>query len=221
MLVFFLMIRRPPRSTLSSSSAASDVYKRQLEKMIKIRQDDTDITEKLNERYPAAFSLVPTPSANTRPVPQTQEPNSNSLRGNEMVRRRTTSIIGEGFLTPAQMLGLDARMHDSAQKDEAGNPIYTSTELRESGTNGMERQSSGQEVRNVGSGAGNMLGKHGGFKSRSTQDQALEEAINASLSTMSDLTEKSRTIAPGAGAQVHKKPGSKKKRPGHARKHSF
>ena len=27
--IFFLMIRRPPRSTLSSSSAASDVYKRQ------------------------------------------------------------------------------------------------------------------------------------------------------------------------------------------------
>ena len=29
---FFLMIRRPPRSTLDRSSAASDVYKRQLEK---------------------------------------------------------------------------------------------------------------------------------------------------------------------------------------------
>ena len=28
-LVFFLMIRRPPRSTLDRSSAASDVYKRQ------------------------------------------------------------------------------------------------------------------------------------------------------------------------------------------------
>ena len=28
---FFLMIRRPPRSTLDRSSAASDVYKRQLE----------------------------------------------------------------------------------------------------------------------------------------------------------------------------------------------
>ena len=27
---FFLMIRRPPRSTLSPSSAASDVYKRQM-----------------------------------------------------------------------------------------------------------------------------------------------------------------------------------------------
>ena len=30
MHVFFLMIRRPPRSTLDRSSAASDVYKRQI-----------------------------------------------------------------------------------------------------------------------------------------------------------------------------------------------
>ena len=30
-LVFFLMIRRPPRSTLDRSSAASDVYKRQVQ----------------------------------------------------------------------------------------------------------------------------------------------------------------------------------------------
>ena len=29
-VVFFLMIRRPPRSTLDRSSAASDVYKRQI-----------------------------------------------------------------------------------------------------------------------------------------------------------------------------------------------
>ena len=29
-LLFFLMIRRPPRSTLDRSSAASDVYKRQI-----------------------------------------------------------------------------------------------------------------------------------------------------------------------------------------------
>eukprot|EP00828_Plagiopyla_frontata_P045660 TRINITY_DN7879_c0_g1_i1.p1 TRINITY_DN7879_c0_g1~~TRINITY_DN7879_c0_g1_i1.p1 ORF type:complete len:174 (-),score=38.81 TRINITY_DN7879_c0_g1_i1:65-586(-) len=34
---FFLMIRRPPRSTLSSSSAASDVYKRQ-EEALKIQE---------------------------------------------------------------------------------------------------------------------------------------------------------------------------------------
>ena len=32
-LVFFLMIRRPPRSTLDRSSAASDVYKRQEQMM--------------------------------------------------------------------------------------------------------------------------------------------------------------------------------------------
>ena len=31
--VFFLMIRRPPRSTLDRSSAASDVYKRQSESL--------------------------------------------------------------------------------------------------------------------------------------------------------------------------------------------
>ncbi len=31
LMFFFLMIRRPPRSTQSRSSAASDVYKRQLE----------------------------------------------------------------------------------------------------------------------------------------------------------------------------------------------
>ena len=29
-MLFFLMIRRPPRSTLDRSSAASDVYKRQV-----------------------------------------------------------------------------------------------------------------------------------------------------------------------------------------------
>ena len=49
--VFFLMIRRPPRSTQSRSSAASDVYKRQLytydedfRKLFKIKADfDTDM----------------------------------------------------------------------------------------------------------------------------------------------------------------------------------
>ena len=30
LVIFFLMIRRPPRSTLDRSSAASDVYKRQV-----------------------------------------------------------------------------------------------------------------------------------------------------------------------------------------------
>ena len=39
MIIFFLMIRRPPRSTLDRSSAASDVYKRQT-------------LELLAERYP-------------------------------------------------------------------------------------------------------------------------------------------------------------------------
>ena len=33
-VLFFLMIRRPPRSTLDRSSAASDVYKRQVEEAL-------------------------------------------------------------------------------------------------------------------------------------------------------------------------------------------
>ena len=37
--VFFLMIRRPPRSTLDRSSAASDVYKRQLQHHAVMRTD--------------------------------------------------------------------------------------------------------------------------------------------------------------------------------------
>ena len=35
-LVLFLMLRRPPRSTLDRSSAASDVYKRQLKKTLNV-----------------------------------------------------------------------------------------------------------------------------------------------------------------------------------------
>ena len=35
-LFFFLMIRRPPRSTQSRSSAASDVYKRQIQVWLKL-----------------------------------------------------------------------------------------------------------------------------------------------------------------------------------------
>ena len=43
--LFFLMIRRPPRSTLSSSSAASDVYKRQ----VRIRVHVSRSTERSTE----------------------------------------------------------------------------------------------------------------------------------------------------------------------------
>ena len=49
------MIRRPPRSTLSSSSAASDVYKRQLETRINTSIDLDNIykiaTEELGMVY--------------------------------------------------------------------------------------------------------------------------------------------------------------------------
>ena len=43
-LFFFLMIRRPPRSTLDRSSAASDVYKRQ-------HQDGAPVDRQLQLRH--------------------------------------------------------------------------------------------------------------------------------------------------------------------------
>ena len=56
---FFLMIRRPPRSTQSRSSAASDVYKRQdmdLKLAEKIAIDDDYFYETYNVPAPATAS---------------------------------------------------------------------------------------------------------------------------------------------------------------------
>ena len=46
--IFFLMIRRPPRSTLSSSSAASDVYKRQEQTRAKNKETLTNLVNNKN-----------------------------------------------------------------------------------------------------------------------------------------------------------------------------
>ena len=46
---FFLMIRRPPRSTLDRSSAASDVYKRQAETAM--ASGDDGIQERAMRKY--------------------------------------------------------------------------------------------------------------------------------------------------------------------------
>mgnify|MGYP003381550550 CR=1 FL=1 len=72
---FFLMIRRPPRSTLDRSSAASDVYKRQLL---------TKISEFLNKRKWAAKAN--TKRFNTRKITEQQKPVSYThLRAHETV----------------------------------------------------------------------------------------------------------------------------------------
>src|SRR5664280_3846628 len=58
------MIRRPPRSTLSSSSAASDVYKRQVFSLDDFRiimsgnQAVKDIFSSLEEKYANAFPAL-------------------------------------------------------------------------------------------------------------------------------------------------------------------
>eukprot|EP00828_Plagiopyla_frontata_P048944 TRINITY_DN9565_c0_g1_i2.p3 TRINITY_DN9565_c0_g1~~TRINITY_DN9565_c0_g1_i2.p3 ORF type:complete len:187 (-),score=35.99 TRINITY_DN9565_c0_g1_i2:91-651(-) len=55
-LFFFLRIRRPPRSTLSSSSAASDVYKRQVKD--KITCEDLDILKDAADLHQKSKSLL-------------------------------------------------------------------------------------------------------------------------------------------------------------------
>ena len=52
LIVFFLMIRRPPRSTQGRSSAASDVYKRQAE------GDTGDIEVKLEKGDPDLYEII-------------------------------------------------------------------------------------------------------------------------------------------------------------------
>ena len=55
-IFFFLMIRRPPRSTLDRSSAASDVYKRQGQKRpmdpgvheVEVRRKDIQVKRKVD-----------------------------------------------------------------------------------------------------------------------------------------------------------------------------
>ena len=49
-LFFFLMIRRPPRSTLDRSSAASDVYKRQLKDSL-FNEDKNKVIQELQVKY--------------------------------------------------------------------------------------------------------------------------------------------------------------------------
>ena len=46
-LFFFLMIRRPPRSTLDRSSAASDVYKRQDMHSVQRATIEKEITDQM------------------------------------------------------------------------------------------------------------------------------------------------------------------------------
>ena len=44
--LIFLMIRRPPRSTPKPSSAASDVYKRQVSRWVPVKVDSVKVAKK-------------------------------------------------------------------------------------------------------------------------------------------------------------------------------
>ena len=56
--IFFLMIRRPPRSTLDRSSAASDVYKRQDHGLVSARGERVGQPQfEVRERHRVAVEL--------------------------------------------------------------------------------------------------------------------------------------------------------------------
>ena len=68
LLFFFLMIRRPPRSTQSRSSAASDVYKRQVDiyllstespSMVIEKSEDLDFYVKYFNKFIELEGLLP------------------------------------------------------------------------------------------------------------------------------------------------------------------
>ena len=73
--VFFLMIRRPPRSTLDRSSAASDVYKRQLQTLFfrdidelfnEFSENRKVISQRVGARYGISCLLYTSPSPRDR-----------------------------------------------------------------------------------------------------------------------------------------------------------
>ena len=69
-LVFFLMIRRPPRSTLSSSSAASDVYKRQ-EQIISV-DSHAEVIGKIGDLVRGRLTAIPSKTAPSLALEQKQ-----------------------------------------------------------------------------------------------------------------------------------------------------
>ena len=57
-LFFFLMIRRPPRSTLDRSSAASDVYKRQVQRLIRVSDEIVVSVEKAPSKEKQEANMI-------------------------------------------------------------------------------------------------------------------------------------------------------------------
>ena len=101
---FFLMIRRPPRSTLDRSSAASDVYKRQTSSY---REETTTCKFKSGRHALCASSTRTTPNA-SRPVSYTH------LRAHETVLDLVCRLLLEkkNFIKQKQSVSANTTHHD-------------------------------------------------------------------------------------------------------------
>ena len=95
--VFFLMIRRPPRSTQSRSSAASDVYKRQTKGLRKYQQPILD-----------ALGLTPYFTAILTPDTQQALKRDRAFYGDWPARAALTVMVGDYYaddVLPAHSFG--------------------------------------------------------------------------------------------------------------------
>src|SRR5678816_4965781 len=106
MFFFFLMIRRPPRSTLDRSSAASDVYKRQINTAPKRKEatwGDTAVTGALRMGVPIAGGLA-----------------TGLLTANPLVGLGASGVLGGGGETLAQKYEIARGLRDDYSATDIG-----------------------------------------------------------------------------------------------------
>eukprot|EP00656_Telonema_subtile_P023588 TRINITY_DN2508_c0_g1_i3.p1 TRINITY_DN2508_c0_g1~~TRINITY_DN2508_c0_g1_i3.p1 ORF type:complete len:242 (-),score=47.73 TRINITY_DN2508_c0_g1_i3:51-776(-) len=206
---------------------------RLLDKMIKIRQVETRISDKLAQRYPAPeFNrITPTPhveidSSDSKAtslstsrandvLAQSSGPQSlhRKVLQTSLHRQPTSMINAQGFLAPSQMLGFGEEVHDSNMRDHRGQPFYDSSSY-----GNVLLMSSGSE----------RVSSRVSSSRRSARDDILKATVLQSLQpSAEEPPEKPFTVKPNAiGGSMHLKPAKSatpaaRKRPGHARKHSF
>src|SRR5678815_5815328 len=88
------MIRRPPRSTLDRSTAASDVYKRQLEKFPSLNRAMPVRCEYL-EKFPSLNRAMPVRCELPREVPLLESVSYTHLRAHETPEHLVCRLLPE------------------------------------------------------------------------------------------------------------------------------
>src|SRR5450756_2763322 len=110
------MIRRPPRSTQSRSSAASDVYKRQLVESGDLQLglfDERDLAEITSPQFPGERRVV---CRNPALAAERTRKREALLAATETALGRVAGMVGRGTLRSAAAIGLRAGRVVDAKK---------------------------------------------------------------------------------------------------------